>query len=148
MISPETEETVKNELENAIHSNNFSKWLSSYFSTPTYDDLENIQKRSEPLSDNELLNMLRNGNVLYKPDHIKLVITTSQDGSINLSVYGTVITITSLDHKQLVYWLNQDNKISISNVELFDKPQDIMTVITHLFNQNVLFFENEDLTLS
>ena len=147
-ISQHAEKNIKSALENSLQSNSFSKWIASYFSTPTYDDPENIQERDNPLCDDEIVTALRNGEILYKPDHIKLAITESPDGSMHLSVYGDVITICSSEHKLLITLLNENKEITQSELESLSNLDDAMMIITHLYNKNVLFFESEDLTLS
>ena len=136
---------IQTSLKESIEDQSFSKWLASYFSKPTYNDPENIVGRENPLTDQEILSILRDGTALYKPEYIKLTVTKSNDGEVHLGVYGSVITVASEELKQFIERLNQGKKISIRDVEMLTAINDVMDIITHLYNQGVLFFENEDL---
>jgi 50S ribosomal protein L16 3-hydroxylase len=148
MIAQEAQDTIQGDLVGAIKADGFSKWLASYFSTPTYADVENIAQRDVPLTDQELLDALRDGDVLYKPDHIKIVVTPSKDGAIHLSAYGSVITMALPEPLGLIEILNQNKTVSAEDIKLLDASDEIMSVLTHLYNQNILFFDGEDLTVS
>lgn len=145
IISPNAQKSLQSNLVDAINADDFSKWLASYFSVPTYEDPENIQVREDQLTGGEILGRLQDGESLYKPEYIKLVVIENKDMSINLSVYGAVITVTSSEHKSFIFSLNDNQPISSIDEEI---SEDLMAIITHLYNQNVLFFQGEDLTLS
>jgi len=145
VIAPDARDSLQNDLVNTLRSDDFSIWLAEYFSTPSHDDIENIKMRDKPLSDQELLQNLQDGKRLYRPEHIKLSMTTSSDGVLNLAVYGTAVP-TSPAHDQLVHWLNQNQNtvLSLRGIEALGDQDALMTLITYLYNQNILFFENEE----
>lgn len=146
-ITNTTQNTVRNELVAALQSDSFSIWLAEYFSTPTYDDVENIRAREMALSTKEVANRLEAGEKVFRPEYVKLSITTSHDGSLNLAVYGTVVP-TLAEHDKLIRWLDQNNGLSMKNIDALGNRDGLMAVITYLYNQNILFFEGEDLYTS
>ncbi|GJL85921.1 MAG: hypothetical protein DHS20C02_16960 [Micavibrio sp.] len=145
-IAPGARDSIQNDLINALRSNDFSIWLAEYFSMPSHDDIENIDTRYEPLSDQDLLERLQDRQNLYRPEHIKISMTTSSDETINLAAYGAALP-TSPAHNKLVHWLNQNNTLSMQDIEALGGQDALMTLITYLYNQNILFFENEALDL-
>ncbi len=144
--APGARERIQNDLINALRSDDFSIWLAEYFSMPSHDDIDNIDTRGEKISNQDLLERLQEGKNLYRPEHIKLSMTTSQDGTINLAAFGAILP-TSPAHDQLIHFLNQNTALSIQDIETLGDQDALMTLITHLYNQNILFFENEALDL-
>lgn len=140
-IAPHAQKTIRSELLNALHADSFAVWLAEYFSTPTDDDIEG---RDDPLSDAEILARLQAGEPLYRPDHIKPCITTSQDGVLTLAVFGTLIPTTTA-HDPLIEWLNQCTTLSMQDIETWAKQDAIISVITHLYNNCILYFEDDEL---
>ncbi len=145
-ISPGAQERIQNDLINALCSDDFSIWLAAYFSMPSHDDVENIEARDEKLSNQDLLERLQDGQNLYRPEHIKLSMTISPDGTVNLAAYGAALP-TSPAHNKFLHWLNQNNTLSMQDIEALGDQDALMTFITYLYNQNILFFENEALDL-
>ena len=143
-IDPSAISTVQNNLVEMLQSDNFSIWMAQYFSTPTHDEAENIEPRETPLSSEALLEMLQDGQVLYRPEYIKLAITTSSDGTKNLSIYGQVISM-SAGYKDFIYILNNKSTFSIQEINNLDDPLEVIALITHLYNQNALSFHIKDM---
>lgn len=148
IISPKAQKYVQDDIINTIKNNSFSKWLAAYFSIPTYEDPENIPERYEQISSSELLKILKDGDKLYKPEHIKISVTKTDNKVNNLAIYGSVIAMNFKNNEEIIRWLNQNQKISINDVKQFNNEKEFMNVITHLYNKNILFFEGEDLTIS
>ena len=146
-ISTTDHKTIQSDLTNAIKSDNFATWLAQYFSTPTYDDIENIESRENQLSSSNLFEKIRSGQNLYKPEHIKLAITHSSDSGLNLAVYGEVVE-TSPVHGKFIHWLNDGKILNAQDIEALGGEDNLNDIVTFLYNRNVLFFENEDLTAS
>lgn len=122
---------IQSNLVGAIESPDFSAWMAEYFSTPTYDDVENIEAREVPLSGAELLAALNNGQILQRPEHIKIAITPTADGGVNLAAYGVVFCIPA-KHVQLADALNDCQALSIEDAE------EAIEIITALYNHTVL----------
>ncbi len=137
-ITPHAQNTIQNNLITALQSENFSIWMAEYFSTPTHDDIENLETCDTPLSSEEILTELKNGQTLHKPEHIKLTITTSSSGKPNLAVHGACIP-TTLDHNELIHQLNENNSITIENLGTLGDQNTLMPLITELYNKNILF---------
>ena len=117
------------------------------------DEIENLEKREKPASVVDLLNSLLDNQVLYRPEYIKLSITTSSNGTINIAACGKVITTllgSTLCQEKMIFWLNQNSKISMEDINNFiDNPNDqdeLLKIITHLYNQNILHFEDCDVS--
>ena len=140
-IAPQAQSTIQNEIINTLQSEGFAIWMAEYFSTPTHDDIENIETYNNQLSSEDILINLQNGQSLYKPEHIKLTITSNPDGKTNLAVHGKSVP-TTLEHNGLIQHLNENNDISIDSLNTLDDQNTLMTLITNLCNQDILFFEN------
>ncbi len=138
-IDPDAQNLLRSDLVAALQSDDFSRWLAVYFSTPTHDDIESMGARDKPFLSAELLACLQEGQVLYRPEHIKISMTTSSDGGINLAVYGAVVE-TDVAHNKLIHWLNQNSTISMKDFDLLGDQDKLMRLLTYLYNQNVLFF--------
>lgn len=139
-ISPQEQDTIRNDLISAINSDDFSLWMAQYFSTPTYTDIENIEPCDELLEEADILDALQNGATLHRPEHIKLSITAASDGALNLAVYGQVISSVPV-HRALIETLNRNEVISIKNLDDLGEKDAVITLITQLYNLNVLSLE-------
>ena len=149
-ISMDEQQAIQNDLSSAIKSDNFSTWLSTYFSTPTHDDAENIELRVEALSVDEVVEQLTAGGRLYCPDHVKLAVTMDahthegEDGALNLSAYGALFKLPA-NHEAFVDALNQGHDMGFEDIKSLGGIDLLSEIITALYNHNVLFFDGEDL---
>ena len=141
-IAPNAQKSVQGALTDALQGQSFSAWLAAYFSTPT--DSEDEQQREEPLTDDQVKARLKAGEGLYRPEHIKLSITASQNGMLNLSVFGAVITMEAARHG-FVHWLNNNATVSFENVSALGGEDELLPLITQLYNQGVLYFEGDEM---
>lgn len=135
-MSIDAQKNIQNDLISSIQSDDFSKWMAQYFAIPTHDDVENIEFREDYLEQDDILKSLNDGEVLYRPEHVKITITNRSDGGFNLSAYGEVM-IVSKSSKKLIDQLNNNGEISA------DYVRDI-SIITDLYNHDVLSFKDED----
>jgi 50S ribosomal protein L16 3-hydroxylase len=142
-IAPETKNKIQDNLIDGIRSNDFAAWLATYFSTPTYDDVENIEGREEVLSADELIERLNSGDCLHRPDYIKLSITKADGGMFNLSAYGAIYKLSS-KHEKFIHWLNDGHRIKAENVDALGGIGLLSDILTLLYNQNIIFFEGAD----
>ncbi len=140
-LAPHAQKTLRGELMNALHADSFSVWLAEYFSTSA--DVDEAELREDPLSSAELIARLQAGEVLYRPEHVKICTTTSQDGVRTLAVYGAVL-VTTVAHDGLIEWLGQHASLSLGDVDALGNKDAVISVIAHLYNQNALFFEGDD----
>lgn len=146
IIGSGAQKTLQGDLVSALQSDDFSKWLAVYFSTPTHDEIENIESRAEKLSNEEIIGRLQEGQNLYRPEHVKISITTLSDGVINLAVLGSAVQ-TLPEHDQLIDWLNENRSISMSDMKAIGSDGGsqcaVVSLIAHLYNQNILFFQSD-----
>jgi len=141
-IAPSAQSDIQNSLITAIKDDDFSIWLAQYFSTPTHDEIENIAPREEQLTRNEVLELLKDGESLYRPEHIKITITTSSDGNYNMAVYGETIS-TKDTHKPLIELINSNQKISLQDISGNRNKEDLIALITDLYNRDILSFDEK-----
>jgi 50S ribosomal protein L16 3-hydroxylase len=147
MISSDEQGVMRGDLIDAIKADDFTAWLATYFSTPTYDDVENIDPRVKALSFDEIFKQLKEGEHLYCPNHVKLSITNKSDETFNLSVYGALFQLSKA-HEDFILWLSEGKIIELEDIKTLGGADLLCEIITILYNKNVLFFENEDLIAS
>ena len=138
-MAPDTQNTIKDGLINALQANSFIDWMVEYFSTQTESCTS--EPRENTLTEEEILARLNQGNTLHKPEFIKIVVAQRSDKSFTLSAYGANISIAS-DHANLIEWFENGSEISI---ESLNNKNEAIRILTHLYNQRVLFFNNEDI---
>jgi len=124
----------------SLNTDDFATWLAEYFSTPS--DIDIVYPRETPLPKDALKNRLEKGEVLFKPRHIKIVTTAIEDTSLILSIFGEVIP-TTLDNTHLIELLKTHAEISYKDLN----QESDMTLVTRLYNENILFFNGEDISL-
>ncbi len=142
-INEKEKNNIQNDLVNIIQTDHFSKWMVSYFSKPTHDEIENIELRANQISEEKLQVLLQESEVLYKPEHIKLTIMLLDNGDMRLAVYGDVIETTPT-HNRLISWLDQNSTLSLKDIERLGGVEALINVINQLYNQNILCFESEE----
>jgi len=134
-ISQNAVSMMQNNLTDIIESSIFSEWIAEYFSTSSHEEFQNTKLGDDCISSEELLNILGDGKHLLRPEHIKLALTESDDGSINLGTYGEIITIPK-KYSKVVDWLNQNHEISINDLD----NEEILKFITQMHNKGILDF--------
>jgi len=133
-VGKPTQETIKNDLISSIKSDDFSSWLSAYFSAPTHEEVETVTLQDS----DELLNALENGAILSRSEEIKLAITQSSNGDFNLAIHGEAITV-SKGNASLIQKLNSAQSITFNDLESLDDKEEAVALITALYKQNILF---------
>jgi 50S ribosomal protein L16 3-hydroxylase len=133
-ISATTQDSIKNDILATIQSDDFSIWMAGYFSTPTHDEIEEIQISNDELSCEEVSSLLQDGETFIRPEHIKITITKSSKGDYYLSAYGEIILVPEAQ-KRLIDALNQGAEISLENV---GKEDDMIKFITAIYNKNFI----------
>ncbi len=142
-IAPATQEAIRGDALTALQSDDFGIWMAAYFSLQTHEDIEDTETSNEKLLSDDLLSALQNGDVLARPEHIKLAITKSSQGGFHLSVHGEILHIPATQ-KKLVEILNLGQDISLKTIEGFGDKGGAMTFITALYNKNVLSLNSHD----
>jgi 50S ribosomal protein L16 3-hydroxylase len=136
-ITSPAQQTIREMLDNSLNSDDFSIWMAEYFSKPTHsDDFEIEVEQSTP---DEILNRLQNGETLYRPDHIKLTVTSMPDGTLNLAIQGTCAPTTAA-HNPMVSFMNEHDEISLSDIEQWGATDDFIDMIAYLYNHQALCF--------
>ncbi len=137
MISDNAQNTIRDMFTNSLKTNDFATWMAEYFSAPTHDDDSDIYESL--IEKGDLLQALQDGEVLHRPDHIKLTITSSTDGHMNMAYHGARVP-TSPIHTSLISWLNNHDTISLSDINEWGNVDDYIDVIQHLYNHHILSF--------
>lgn len=134
-----TQNTVRDDVVASVQSDHFARWMATYFSMPTHDDVDHIEPRDEDevLSNDSLLAALHDGQVLMRPDHVKLVITPAPVDGFHLAVYGAVLDIPATQ-KPLLDRLNSCQPLTLDDIEHSDDQSATLTLLTSLYNQNIL----------
>lgn len=117
-----TQETITNDIIASLQSDDFAAWMAAYFATPTHDEIQPAEIQE---------GALQAGDVLYRPENVKLAITTSQQGGFHLAVLGEAILLPAV-HKSLIENLNDGQDIALSD------HNDALELLTALYHRNVL----------
>jgi len=141
-IARNEQESIQNALIKTIQGDSFSAWLSAYFSTPTHT--ESVEMRDIPFSNTQMMERLKSGDYLYRPDHVKITITTTASGQLNLSAYGQIVP-TSPQCAPLIQFLNENDTLALSDIDNLGGIDALVDGLVHLYNQNVLYFEDDEL---
>ena len=142
-IAPKTQEAIRQDALTALQSDDFGIWMAAYFSLQTHEDIEDKETSNGKLSSDDLFSALQSGDVLVRPEHIKLVITESAQGGFHLSVYGEILDIPKTQ-SLLIEILNLGQDISLKTIEGFRDKDAAMKFITALYNNNVLSLNSYD----
>lgn len=135
-ISKNAEQSVQASLVNAIQSDVFSAWMAEYFSGTSHDDSEACDTIDEPLSSAEIKTYIEEGRTLYRPEHIKLTLTTSIEGTVNIAAFGKVVATCTSD-SAVIASLNVVNSKNFLPQPLSEEDFD---VVLALYNNGVLAF--------
>jgi len=138
-ISPQMQDNIRGDVIDAIGRDHFARWMASYFAVPTHDntgDTDNLDMDERILTQDELKQEFDKGAAFYKPEHVKLAITTAPDGAFYLGVYGDVITVSAAQGK-LVQDLNEGLDISRSALGGADEGEALGILIA-LYHKKAL----------
>jgi 50S ribosomal protein L16 3-hydroxylase len=133
LIDPSATNSLRHDLISTIQSNNFSAWMAEYFSVSTHDEYGNEDAEQNQISEEKLLDFLRDGEFLCRPEYIKIAMTTAANGSTNLAIYGEIITIPTA-HNTLITWLNNNHRISLNDLH----DNELLALVTQLYNKGIL----------
>lgn len=144
LINDDAKKDIVTGFTDALNADHFSSWITEYFSSPTH--VENVEPREDLSMTDDILNRLKDGDVLYRPEHVKLTMIQCESGVLSLAVFGQTIP-TNAEHTPLIEWLNTHNEIAISDIQSWDAQGAIMDVVTDLYNRNALSFDGDELEL-
>jgi 50S ribosomal protein L16 3-hydroxylase len=116
----------------AVQAPHFASWLAQYLSTPTHVDVDEIESREDTLTETELLARLQNGGILYRQEHVKLVMVDK-----TLSLLGESFALTA-EQQSLFHWLNDHDCISLGDIETIGSTSEVIDLITMLYNKGAL----------
>lgn len=123
-----------------LKADHFTKWLAEYFSMPT--DGEELERRENEISVADLEERLQEGDVLYRPEQIKLTVTSLRDGSKALAVYGDIVPTTKEDDV-LVKYLCTNGKLSVEDIKSLGNKPSHLALVAWLYNHNALNFQSD-----
>jgi len=139
MIGNSTQDAFVKDVISSVQSNDFNCWMAEYFSKPSHDEIDEVMDKNSDITPTDLVNRLKNGATLYRPEHIKLSITSATNGDYNLGIYGEIIHIKK-SHAKLIDALNKAKNITIDIVDDIDDKDSIFSILCVLNNQNVLIW--------
>lgn len=140
-VSLDAQRSLQSDLINMVQSDDFSQWMACYFSTPTHDDADNLEQRDEQLSSAQLRAALEEGQCLYKPEYVKIAMTSTASGTLNLSVYGRTVSCGDGNEK-IFQWLNQTRPLSLREIQAMEEEEAAFELLTNLYNQGVISLKN------
>jgi len=139
MIGGQAQNAIRGDAIAAIESDDFVRWMCSYFARPTHDDVENIDLADEALLADDLDAAMQEGATLYRPEHVKLVIAALSNGDFNVAVYGDVIQIP-VAHAALIEALKMGADIGGAILDASNNRDDMLGLIAALYHKNAVSF--------
>lgn len=130
-------DAVQNTLITSLRSDEFSKWITAYFSTPTHCDIDDLEDRAPLASNEDIFNALKNGASFYRPEYIKTSLTKSSKGNFIFSIYGVIVP-TLTEHQNILQKISQNQEISYKDIEHLDEDTSTIALVTRLFNGCIL----------
>jgi len=137
-IGKQTHTFMRDDAIAILQSDDFVRWMAVYFSTPRHENLECDDEDEVCIdSDDELLDSLKKGEILYRAQQVKLVIVPIDKNQITLAVDGEQINV-SAEQKKLIEALNKENKITFSDIENCDDKDEVMRLLIFLYRHKAL----------
>lgn len=132
-VGQSNQNKIQNDIISAVQSDDFAIWMASYFSMQTHDDGDEDEICEDDISNKDLLKQLEAGDVLIRPEHMKLAITMSGQGDYYyLSMNGETVQIPKAQ-KILIEMLNNNEPISLNMID-----DDAIEYISALYNKGIL----------
>jgi 50S ribosomal protein L16 3-hydroxylase len=134
--------SIQNTMNDALQADDFSNWLGEFFTSPENGDIPPEDREPDtPLTSAALAQKLKKGAKLLRPDYIKIC-TINGDKTINLAAYGHMIEI---DHslQPIIDLICQSAPFGQTEIEPYGDPKNIAAFLVTLYNQNIIFFEDE-----
>jgi 50S ribosomal protein L16 3-hydroxylase len=128
---------VQNMLTGALNQDHFATWLAEYFSSTATDEDED-----EPgeFTQDDLLEDLQAGDVLQRPEALKLAITTLPNGSFTLAANGESSFLPER-LSDLTDWLNTNHAITFDDLDTHPHKSELTQHILMLYNKNIISFD-------
>ena len=136
-IGKQTQKLMRDDAIASLDSDDFSRWLAIYFSTPRHEDLECLDEDETCLNDDELLSELKKGKNLYRTEQVKFSIVPIDDNQIMLAVEGEQISV-SAEQSALINALNKQSKIMFSDIEHCNNQDEAIRLIAFLYHHKAL----------
>lgn len=132
------QEAIRGSAISSLQSDDFSAWMAAYFSAPSHEEIE---PQDESNTNIDLLSVLQDGQTLYKPEHVKMVITNASNGGLTLAIYGELISI-SADQMRFIEKLNDCQNITLLDLEACSDQNKAVALLTRLCHMNALSFRS------
>jgi len=143
MIADDAQDAICAQMTGALEGDDFSAWLAGYFSAPGHDEGEGFYEREEKLSTEQITAQLKAGQRLIRAEHVKIVTTRTAAGHYQLAVYGALMP-SAPAHDELIAHLGDGGALSWQDFERLGSPGALIGLVTDLYNQSVLYFEEPD----
>lgn len=127
-VTQATQDVIRGDIMASVQSDDFARWMVAYFSTPSHEEFESLDKEQQALCGDE---------ILYRPEYVKLAITPSSNGDFSLAVYGETISV-SMAQAKLIEWLNDGQDIVLDDLKAFGDESTAMALIMDLYSKNAL----------
>ncbi len=131
-MSSSAQQELRHNAVSAIQSDDFSRWMSLYFSTPSHEDIDGMYGDKDAL---------RGDEKIYKPEHVKIAITPSENSSPHIAVYGEILPVLPL-HVKLIKQLNNGQLIDLNDLGNENNYEDIIALISYLYGRNALWVKD------
>lgn len=140
-IGKATGQTIRDDLITTLASDDFTRWMAVYFSAPTHISEEEPDTHGVPLSSQAMAKRLNNGEILYRPEHVKMVITQVTDGAFHLAVYEQCLSLPG-NQMGLIEKLNTAHDITQDDIKSGCNNDACIEALTMLYNYNALRFKD------
>ncbi|MBX2834542.1 MAG: cupin domain-containing protein [Micavibrio sp.] len=134
--------SIRDDVISSIQSDNFNAWMAGYFSAPSHEEIEDSETSEEgDLSAEGMRAALQTGAKFYKPEHVKIAITTSSEGAFNIAVCGKVLCVC-VKFKPLLEKFNAGEEVSLSDFESANDQDEAINLLTALYYIDAIFMSN------
>ncbi len=132
-------QNVQNVLMAAIAEDGFAAWMAEYFSTVTHDALCDEEDEEAVIAEEEMRALLEDGQLLCRPEQMKIVVTQAMDGAVNLAAKGELFVVEK-SHVTLIDWLQEGTKISLENIVAQENNPQLMALLVELYEKEIVVF--------
>lgn len=139
-LAPQMRDSIKDNILTSLGSDHFARWMAAYFSMPTHEEIEDPALQ-DALSPEDMLAALHDGTVLSRPEHVKLALTTADNGTSYLAVFGGVMTINA-GQAALIAHLNRGDDIGAHDLAEFGEQHIALKLLADLYHQNALVLQS------
>lgn len=131
-------DTLREQLSAQLDRDDFSQWLVTFFTESNHEDFGVYSEREEPLSVEDLIADLEDGDSLIKPHYVKFALT-SQAGVFTLGFDGHSFVLD--DHAfDLIQALMKEQPVNTANTRALLTSPTSAQLLCDLYNHEALEF--------